>query len=726
MNNEHSFQPNPLLFGIGTIIGLALGLFIGWVLWPVEWEGAALRDLDTGTKAEYVAAVADAFVIYDSPEAAANARRRLIPLEDNLAAEFSNAVGYFRNSNQAEQNIRISNIRQLASALGVLLPESGFAADAAGEPAVVGPVSTVGASTATASGPETQVTNGDTLSTNTTSGTGIAGNSSWLRSLLWLLAVILIVGGAIFLLSASGLVDWQRLMERWAAFPKTEQIGRRNDGGDSTVDEFGDADYTAFDESGRFDDSYDLEDDGFDDEDYEDSTGEQRNATRYGTDHIDRPLLHFGRPGRSNTQTTAFDVEEYPPTTEFREERGATGDMGGNPTTAGEPFADDPSAFAFDRLQRRAKGEARPVIDSDVNDVDSDVDSDSDSDSDSDVNVVDMFDEVDFAEAEETADDTGYQFAYAGSRYTDDPDRAEEAHIEPNDDDDDVDDFDDFIDDDTAGDDWRVPTVDSVLAGSGDRSRFRLQPTSTAEEEDDEAADIEQAASDENAAQRAQTRTPPQSETGSDKPAPSPFARLTNRQPAQRVIDRKYQTKTDDRATGQQIESRQEKANERPAQSPGHTPRARYKVIDQLTLQYQLGIQEYDESKPIVDPGSGKYIGEFGMGASVKNALVQANPEQVAALEVWLFDKSDEESIGNKTRILLSEYAIDNKLDENILKERQDNPRPFTAQKGVHFQLESKNLLLDCMIIDVHYIDSGTNKGMFQSIKVDMSVHQKA
>ena len=32
-----------LLLGIG--IGLIVGLLIGWVFWPVEWQGASLREL---------------------------------------------------------------------------------------------------------------------------------------------------------------------------------------------------------------------------------------------------------------------------------------------------------------------------------------------------------------------------------------------------------------------------------------------------------------------------------------------------------------------------------------------------------------------------------------------------------------------------------------------------------------------------------------------------------
>jgi hypothetical protein len=113
------------------------------------------------------------------------------------------------------------------------------------------------------------------------------------------------------------------------------------------------------------------------------------------------------------------------------------------------------------------------------------------------------------------------------------------------------------------------------------------------------------------------------------------------------------------------------------------------------------------------------------MGASPKNGLLQNTSDQVIALEVWLFDKSDERSMATQTRVLFSEYAIDHHLDQAFLKERQDDPRPFTAQPNVHFQLESQNLMLDCTIIEVIYTPSGPLKGAFQSVKVEMAVQKK-
>ncbi len=152
---------------------------------------------------------------------------------------------------------------------------------------------------------------------------------------------------------------------------------------------------------------------------------------------------------------------------------------------------------------------------------------------------------------------------------------------------------------------------------------------------------------------------------------------------------------------------------------------SRGKLLEKYTADYQVGIPTYDETHQVLDPTSNRYIGEIGMGVSTKNALLQNDAEQVIALEVWLFDKADDRNVGTQTRILLSEYAIDHNLEQAFLKERQDDPRPFTAQPGVSFQLESNALLLDCKILEATYLKNGPAKGAFQSVKVEMSVLQK-
>lgn len=559
----------PIALGLGVILGVLIGLWIGWGLWPVEWEGAALGDLDPGPKAEYIAAVADTFILYDSPEAAEIALNRLAPLRNNLDEEFVAAIQYFQASTQPERAIRISNIGRLATSLGMVPPDLQVAQPVPNEEPAIPPEGGAAVDEAV----------GESLESGTDQNAGIAGTVetnapatiSWLRWFLWLLAALLLLGGGLYLLAAAGLLNWQQ----WF--------------------------------SSRFE-SKDRRDDEF-------PTDE-----RYSTSE--------GSHAHDTADDLAFDEDEA----EFDEWH--------YPQTSSQPAGYTDIAHRHDSgFQSRfdahdpyddAQLDNRPFVPK---------------------STTNFRDEL-----TERHDDSPHQrFDYATDSFdeSDDDGEAITGHT---------------IDRHELDEAQDVLTVNRLMATP-------TPPSTTAE--------------------------PPE---------------LNN------VRD---QEDLDHAALTERLEEQSQEIPSSTVVPAAQSQRSRYQMINQHTLRYQVGIAEYDESKPIVDQASGKYIGEFGMGTSMKNGLVQPDPEHVAALEVWLFDKSDEKNMGNQTRILLSEYAVDHNLEHAFVKERQDNPRPFTAQPNVHFQLESQNLLLDCTITQVNYIPSGQAKGMFHSIAVDMSVHQK-
>ncbi len=600
MNNAKPQQLFATIFSIALSLGLLLGLFVGWVLWPVEWEGATLRDLDTAEKAEYLAAVADAFVIYSDPEAAEIAWRRLQGFEPEIQQTFNDAILYFRDSQQPERAIRISNLGRLASAIG-LVPPTLAASDsaAAGQAPELVPLPTqVGA------------TNDTTASGVTTTATTTEASSQW-QWLLWLL-VLLLMGGGLYLLFTVVGIDRQAwfitLRERFQQWRD-----RRGSSANAWENDT-------------------LGDDEFTDDDY--AVGGQRGRGA-------QPL-----PGRSMVMAhddLAFEAEDEDsdwraPAARYRDTDERRDTFTAEETDA---YRRPPAETARNRADERFE------------------------------QAYDEADEAEFAVdhfAQDDDDDVETQRgpAQPGNRFT-------------------VTDY-QLADEDESDEDLLEPTWEKEGAAHPTPSRLAGH-SHTLDEEIDEDGDEEGAEEeeiddeDDPSARRA---TPPV----------EPLAR--HREPT-------------------------------PAASAAPLPaqRTRYKILDQHTLQYRVGMHEYDESKAILDPAAGKYIGEFGMGVSTKNALVQTGPDQVVALEVWLFDKSDERSMGQQTRILLSEYAVDNNLEQVFLKERQDNPRPFTAQPNVHFQLESQNLLLDCVIIEVKYAQSGAAKGIFHNIKVEMTVQQK-
>ena len=538
-------QPAFTFLAIGAAAGLILGLLIGWVFWPVQWEGATLRDLYPSEKAEYIAAVADAFVIYDSPEAAEVALRRLTAIDDgNLAQTFQDALGYFGASSYSDKAIRDSNIRRLAVALNMVPPTIAVAPQAQ------------------TSGGEATATTATVFPTPIPAPDESTGELGWVGWLLWFLTAVLLLAGGMYILRKAGLPDLQAML-RARTQPATED----------EIDEF------------------------------------ETPAARQPRNQLRNKLIS---PQPAATADYPFeDDDEWPP----------IGDEQVRRTISNRYSAD--GDFGKDEY------------------VDGDYTNKSYAESDF---VEDVDDEPPFDDEDDDA-----AWRPAGKSYTID--------------------------------------VTDENPPSGNSAAYAPPSSATDARNRQRDLDID--------ADLAQSDDPKPKAALSTAVAPLPGT-LSTRQ-----------------------------ANPQSAARAPFTTRARPTVIDQHVFHYQIGMMEYDESRPIVDPKSGKYIGEFGMGASDKNALMQTGPHQLVALEVWIFDKSDERNLGNQTRILLSEYAIDHNLEQLFLKERQDNPRPFTAQSGVHFQLESQNLLLDCTIVDVLYSTSSATKGIFQEITVDMSVQQK-
>lgn len=150
--------------------------------------------------------------------------------------------------------------------------------------------------------------------------------------------------------------------------------------------------------------------------------------------------------------------------------------------------------------------------------------------------------------------------------------------------------------------------------------------------------------------------------------------------------------------------------------------RAAGTLVKTFTVHYQTGISDYDQSYSIMDPNGGRYIGECGMGVNLKNGILQNNPDNVIALDVWLVDKKQEKTYSSQSRVLLSEYVIDNNLESAFTRERPNDAAPLVPQPGMTFQLKGLNLVLECEVLEARYIANGPTAGIFQSVKLDMTV----
>jgi hypothetical protein len=149
------------------------------------------------------------------------------------------------------------------------------------------------------------------------------------------------------------------------------------------------------------------------------------------------------------------------------------------------------------------------------------------------------------------------------------------------------------------------------------------------------------------------------------------------------------------------------------------------RTLNTYTFQYHAGIADYDQSRPIIDPETGLQVGDCGMGVNVKNNIVQNNPDNVVALDVWLVDKKQEKSFSSQDRVLLSEYVVDHNLESTFTRERPNDPSPIIPQPGTTFQIKGPTLTLDCVVTEVSYIKNGPAAGMFQSLSIDMTVRSR-
>ncbi len=164
----------------GLFLGLALGLMVGWVWWPVEYTGGGVSNLSAPEQAAYLAAVADAYVAYSSPEAAAIAQERLAYWGADLAPALDAAIAYY--AAQPGSGVRVSNLVALAAVGGAPVDvQNNPALAGATAPAFSGASAASAAATAQAAAPPPEQGGGNLL--------------AWLLSVV---TAVLLIGGGLY------------------------------------------------------------------------------------------------------------------------------------------------------------------------------------------------------------------------------------------------------------------------------------------------------------------------------------------------------------------------------------------------------------------------------------------------------------------------------------------------------------------------------------------------
>jgi hypothetical protein len=139
--------------------------------------------------------------------------------------------------------------------------------------------------------------------------------------------------------------------------------------------------------------------------------------------------------------------------------------------------------------------------------------------------------------------------------------------------------------------------------------------------------------------------------------------------------------------------------------------------LAQFMTTYRQGDDLYDDSFSI-DSVNGEFLGECGVG--IAETIGVGDPKKVTALEVWLFDKNDIQTV---TKVLMSEHAnSDPALRQRLLSKGE----PILIEPGMRFLMETDSLQLEAHVIDMVYARGPLpENSYFSRLTLEVSVWSK-
>jgi hypothetical protein len=139
--------------------------------------------------------------------------------------------------------------------------------------------------------------------------------------------------------------------------------------------------------------------------------------------------------------------------------------------------------------------------------------------------------------------------------------------------------------------------------------------------------------------------------------------------------------------------------------------------IAQFTSSYRLGDDLYDDSFSIDSP-QGEFMGECGAGIS--EPIGVGDPKKVTAIEVWLFDKNDIQTV---TKVLMSAHAFE---DDAIRGRLAAKGEPVLAEPGAEVVLETQTLQMVARIVDMAFGEGPLPPdSFFDRMVVELSIWPK-
>lgn len=117
-------------------------------------------------------------------------------------------------------------------------------------------------------------------------------------------------------------------------------------------------------------------------------------------------------------------------------------------------------------------------------------------------------------------------------------------------------------------------------------------------------------------------------------------------------------------------------------------------ALGRFVASYAIGNDNYDTSFSLESPRQ-EFLGECGMGVS--ETIGEGKPDQVAAFDLWLFDKADVRTV---TLVLVSEYAF---KDQALRAKLGAKGEAILAEKGKVLTLETRALRITAQIVELTY-----------------------
>ena len=139
--------------------------------------------------------------------------------------------------------------------------------------------------------------------------------------------------------------------------------------------------------------------------------------------------------------------------------------------------------------------------------------------------------------------------------------------------------------------------------------------------------------------------------------------------------------------------------------------------LSQFMTTYRQNDDLYDDSFSI-DSINGEFLGECGVG--IAETIGVGEPKKVTALEVWLFDKNDIQTV---TKVLMSEHANN---DPAIRQRLLSKGEPIMVEPGMRFVMETASLQLEAKVVDMVYARGPLpDNSYFSRLTLEISVWAK-